>query len=94
MMLLVLNTSTQTGAARGAESNDSAEASNAPRARQGQQSTYNRGRDNVQLKGRNTFATPRNILALGRSTNKPTTEKQDDEKPKSNDEFRNMFLKG
>ncbi|KAM1531250.1 hypothetical protein ACFX1T_020271 [Malus domestica] len=80
--------------ARGAESNDSAEASNAPRARQGQQSTYNRGRDNVQLKGRNTFATPRNILALGRSTNKPTTEKQDDEKPKSNDEFRNMFLKG
>ncbi|TQD77074.1 hypothetical protein C1H46_037401 [Malus baccata] len=80
--------------ARGAESNDSAEASNAPRARQGQQSTYNRGSDNVQLKGRNTFATPRNILALGRSTNKPTTEKQDDEKPKSNDEFRNMFLKG
>ncbi|KAM1226005.1 hypothetical protein PS2_044188 [Malus domestica] len=80
--------------ARGAESNNSAEASNAPRARQAQQSTYNRGSNNVQLRGKNTFATPRNILALGHSTNKPKTEEQDDEKPKSNDEFRNMFRKG
>ncbi|TQD96039.1 hypothetical protein C1H46_018381 [Malus baccata] len=58
-----------------------------------QQSTYNQASDNVQLRGKNTFATPRNILALGHSRNKPKTEEQDDEKPKSIDEFRNMFRK-
>ncbi|KAM1225999.1 hypothetical protein ACFX13_045383 [Malus domestica] len=89
----MLNTFTRTGAAGGAESNNSAEASNAPMAHQAQQSTYNQGSDNVQLRGKNTFATPRNIFALGHSRNKPKTEEQDDEKPKSIDEFRNMFRK-
>ncbi|KAL6178887.1 hypothetical protein ACLB2K_050404 [Fragaria x ananassa] len=50
--------------------------------------------DNVLLKGKNTFAVPRNVAALGWSTNKPKTEDPDDEKPKSNAEFRSMFLKG
>ncbi|CAN6584668.1 unnamed protein product [Malus baccata var. baccata] len=80
--------------ARGAESNNSAEASNAHLWHvKAQQSTYNQASDNVQLRGKNTFATPRNILALGHSRNKPKTEEQDDGKPKSIDEFRNMFRK-
>ncbi|CAL8998279.1 unnamed protein product [Prunus brigantina] len=80
--------------ARGSESRESAETSNGPRAHQALQSSHNRGSDNVQLRGRNTFATPRNVLALGQTANKPKTEEQGEEKPKSNDEFRNMFLKG
>lgn len=73
----------QTGVAGG--SGGSGETSNEPRA--------HRGSDNA-IKGKNTFAVPRNVAALGWSTNKPKTENQDEEKPKSNDEFRNMFLKG
>ncbi|BFG20000.1 hypothetical protein CerSpe_062730 [Prunus speciosa] len=80
--------------ARGSESRESAETSNGPRAHQALQSSHNRGSDNVQLRGRNTFAIPRNVLALGQTVNKPKTEEQGEEKPKSNDEFRNMFLKG
>ncbi|BFG21440.1 hypothetical protein CerSpe_077140 [Prunus speciosa] len=80
--------------ARGSESRESAETSNGSRAHQALQSTHTRGSDNVQLRGRNTFATPRNILTLGQTANKPQTEEQGDEKPKSNDELRNMFLKG
>ncbi|XP_050375592.1 uncharacterized protein LOC126793188 isoform X6 [Argentina anserina] len=63
----------------------SREISSEPRAHQGSDSV---------IKGKNTFAVPRNVAALGWSTNKPKTEVPDDEKPKSNDEFRNMFLKG
>ncbi|XP_024170815.1 squamous cell carcinoma antigen recognized by T-cells 3 isoform X3 [Rosa chinensis] len=70
----------QTGAASG-----SGETSNEPRARQGSDSA---------IKRKNTFAVPRNVAALGWITNKPKTQDPDDEKPKSNDEFRNMFLKG
>ncbi|ONI22288.1 LOW QUALITY PROTEIN: hypothetical protein PRUPE_2G119000 [Prunus persica] len=80
--------------ARGSESRESAETSNGSRAHRALQSTHTRGSDNVQLRGRNTFATPRNILSLGQTANKPKTEEQGDEKPKSNDELRNMFLKG
>ncbi|ONI36463.1 hypothetical protein PRUPE_1G586100 [Prunus persica] len=80
--------------ARGSESRESAETSNGPRAHQALQSSHNRGSDNVQLRGRNTFAIPRNVLALGQTANKPKTEEQGEDKPKSNDEFRNMFLKG
>ncbi|PQQ20561.1 squamous cell carcinoma antigen recognized by T-cells 3 [Prunus yedoensis var. nudiflora] len=80
--------------ARGSESRESAETSNGPRAHQALQSSHNRGSDNVQLRGRNTFAIPRNVLALGQTANKPKTAEQGEEKPKSNDEFRNMFLKG
>ncbi|KAK9287375.1 hypothetical protein L1049_015793 [Liquidambar formosana] len=53
------------------------------------------GDDNVQLKGKNTFALPRTIARpLGWTKNKPEPEEGVDEKPKSNDEFRKMFLKG
>lgn len=53
-----------------------------------------KGRDNdgIQLKGKNTFAVPRNVRPLGFTANKPKAD-EEDEKPKSNDEFRNMLLK-
>lgn len=43
----------------------------------------------VEVRGKNTFAVPRNVKPLGYTTPKPSTG----ETPKSNDEFRNMFLK-
>ncbi|KAL1222530.1 Pre-mRNA-processing factor 39-1 [Cardamine amara subsp. amara] len=43
----------------------------------------------VKMRGKNTFAVPRSVKPLGYTTPKPST----DETPKSNDEFRNMFLK-
>ncbi|CAI9765278.1 unnamed protein product [Fraxinus pennsylvanica] len=54
--------------------------------------------DDVQLIGKNTFAMPRNVRALGfPSRDKPQSgeaKELGDENPKSNDEFRKMFLKG
>ncbi|PON82152.1 RNA binding protein [Trema orientale] len=50
--------------------------------------------EHVQLKGKNTFAVPRNVAALNRTAKKPETKEQDEEKPKSNDEFRKIFTKG
>lgn len=48
----------------------------------------------VQLKGRNTFAMPRSLRPLGWTKTEPGgTEEAGDEKPKSNDEFRKMFVK-
>ena len=49
----------------------------------------------VQLVGKNTFAAPRAIIRpLGFSQQKPSTvKKQDDEAPKSNEDFRKMLLK-
>ncbi|CAN6914432.1 unnamed protein product [Brassica oleracea var. botrytis] len=44
----------------------------------------------VEVRGKNTFAIPRTVKALGFTTPKPIAA---DETPKSNDEFRNMFLK-
>ncbi|TYH48865.1 hypothetical protein ES332_D10G097000v1 [Gossypium tomentosum] len=49
--------------------------------------------ESIQLKGKNTFAVPRNVKPLGWTTSKPGTKKEEDEKPKSNDEFRKMFMK-
>ncbi|XP_022723451.1 squamous cell carcinoma antigen recognized by T-cells 3 isoform X2 [Durio zibethinus] len=49
--------------------------------------------ENIQLKGKNTFAVPRNVRPLGWTTNKPRTTEEGDDKPKSNDEFRKMFMK-
>jgi len=51
------------------------------------------GSDNIQFKGKNTFAVPRNVrpLALGYTENKPKAE-VGDEQPKSNEEFRKMFI--
>ncbi|KAL0357246.1 UNVERIFIED_CONTAM: hypothetical protein Scaly_1410300 [Sesamum calycinum] len=61
------------------------------------QSSHSRHDEDVQLKGRNTFAVPRNVKPLGWSSrSKPQPEgdeEQEDETPKSNDEFRKMFLK-
>nr|KJB70773.1 hypothetical protein B456_011G090800 [Gossypium raimondii]KJB70774.1 hypothetical protein B456_011G090800 [Gossypium raimondii] len=48
--------------------------------------------ESIQLKGKNTFAVPRNVKPLGWTTSKPGTKKEEDEKPKSNDEFRKMFM--
>ncbi|KAL2939468.1 Squamous cell carcinoma antigen recognized by T-cells 3 [Bienertia sinuspersici] len=49
--------------------------------------------EGIQLKGRNTFAVPRNVRPLGFTATKPKAIEGEDEKPKSNDEFRNMLLK-
>ncbi|KAL5096235.1 hypothetical protein RYX36_000562 [Vicia faba] len=49
------------------------------------------GSNNIQFKGKNTFAMPRNVRPLGYTANKPKAE-EGDEKPKSNDEFRKMFI--
>lgn len=49
--------------------------------------------ENVQLKGKNTFAMPRNVRPLGYAANKPKTVEERDEKPKSNEEFRKLFIK-
>ncbi|KAI3445538.1 hypothetical protein Pfo_002203 [Paulownia fortunei] len=75
---------------------DSQEVSKGRRESQPQSST-SRHEEDVQLKGRNTFAVPRNVKPLGWSSrSKPEPEgakEQEDENPKSNDEFRKMFLK-
>ncbi|GFP80445.1 squamous cell carcinoma antigen recognized by t-cells 3 [Phtheirospermum japonicum] len=76
---------------------DSQEASKERKEEQSQSSSSSLDKD-VQLKGRNTFAVPRNVIPLGRSTRfKPQSdgakEQDDDENPKSNDEFRKMFIK-
>ncbi|KAF9623145.1 hypothetical protein IFM89_037726 [Coptis chinensis] len=61
-------------------------------ASQTQSSILNRHGDNIQLRGRNTFAVPRTVVrTLGRSNSDP--KKESDETPKSNDEFRNLLLK-
>lgn len=56
-----------------------------------QSANRRRGTVNIEIKGKNTFAVPRNVKPLGWSANKP--EAEGDEKPKSNDEFRKMFIK-
>ncbi|KVE03498.1 hypothetical protein Ccrd_024095 [Cynara cardunculus var. scolymus] len=48
----------------------------------------------VELKGRNTFAVPRTVRALGwsKQTSSATAEGSGEEKPKSNEELRNLLL--
>ncbi|CAO2829854.1 unnamed protein product [Amaranthus hypochondriacus] len=48
--------------------------------------------DVIQLRGKNTFAVPRNLKLLDRNTSKPKAAEGEDETPKSNDEFRQMLL--
>ncbi|XP_060167535.1 uncharacterized protein LOC132598590 isoform X1 [Lycium barbarum] len=52
---------------------------------------------NIQLKGKNTFAMPRAVRPLGGvdkdKTKTKETDAVEDENPKSNDEFRKMFIK-
>ncbi|CAM8973392.1 unnamed protein product [Rhodiola kirilowii] len=66
-------------------------------AKGGEAATKDHGQgDGVQLKGKNTFAVPRNVRLLGlqMTTKRPVNEEEGEaEKPKSNDEFRKMFLK-
>ncbi|KAJ9552674.1 hypothetical protein OSB04_016719 [Centaurea solstitialis] len=49
----------------------------------------------VELKGRNTFAVPRTVRALGwsKQTSSATAQGAEEEKPKSNEELRNLLLK-
>ncbi|CAI0376799.1 unnamed protein product [Linum tenue] len=51
--------------------------------------------EDVMLKGKNTFAVPRNMVKpLGWTDRQPKPPAEDgDEQPKSNDEFRKMFIK-
>ncbi|XP_058215043.1 uncharacterized protein LOC131326319 [Rhododendron vialii] len=53
--------------------------------------------DNIQLKGKNTFAVPRTVRPLGWTDKNivkmEVAEEGEDEKPKSNDEFRKMLLR-
>ena len=85
----------QTDIAGGSASRESVEASKQSSAPLALQSNPRKPRvDHIQLKGKNTFAVPRNVSTLSRTAKKPETEEQDDEKPKSNDEFRKMFIKG
>ncbi|XP_050882996.1 uncharacterized protein LOC127086291 isoform X2 [Lathyrus oleraceus] len=52
------------------------------------------GSNNIEFKGKNTFAMPRNVRPLGYTANKPKAKAEEgDEKPKSNDEFRKMFIR-
>ncbi|XP_042007904.1 squamous cell carcinoma antigen recognized by T-cells 3-like [Salvia splendens] len=55
------------------------------------------GHDDVQLKGRNTFAVPRNVKPLGWSSRSAppsdAASEQEADNPKSNDEFRKMLMK-
>ncbi|CAK7357216.1 unnamed protein product [Dovyalis caffra] len=62
----------------------------ASRAHQASQPATLKSDDNIQLKGKNIFAVPRNVMTIGMSANKSKTVEEGDEKPKSNDEFRKM----
>lgn len=61
-----------------------------------QPSSHHRA-SNIQLKGKNTFAMPRTVRPLGWvDKDQPKSKESDsveDENPKSNDEFRKMFIK-
>ena len=91
---MAANRTDQTRAAGDSASIESTDASKNSSAPQAPHFNARKPRvDNVQLKGKNTFAVPRNVSALNRTADKPKTEEEGDEKPKSNDEFRQMFIK-
>ncbi|KAE8700797.1 hypothetical protein F3Y22_tig00110556pilonHSYRG00772 [Hibiscus syriacus] len=85
--------SSQGGRHGSSVSKESGENSQGSRASRVPQSTGRKLDDNFELKGKNTFAVPRNVKALGWTANKSGTRTEEDEKPKSNDEFRKMFMK-
>lgn len=66
---------------------------NASGSQEASQTATLKSDDNIQFKGKNIFAVPRNVRTLGLSANKLKTVDEGDEKPKSNDEFRKMFIK-
>ncbi|KAL7119740.1 hypothetical protein ACP275_02G080600 [Erythranthe tilingii] len=58
------------------------------------QSSSARHEEDIKLKGRNTFAVPRNVKLRGKPQSEGGAAKEhEDENPKSNDEFRKMFVK-
>ncbi|KAJ6928112.1 hypothetical protein NC651_011959 [Populus alba x Populus x berolinensis] len=69
------------------------ETHNASGSQEAPQTATLKSDDNIQFKGKNIFAVPRNVRTLGLSANKLKTVEEGDEKPKSNDEFRKMFIK-
>ncbi|XVF26386.1 hypothetical protein REPUB_Repub14bG0011500 [Reevesia pubescens] len=85
--------SNQSGIHGSSVSKGSVEISKGSSLPQGPQLTARKRFESIQLKGKNTFAVPRNVKPLGWTTNKPGSRKEEDEKPKSNDEFRKMFMK-
>ncbi|GMI81903.1 EMBRYO DEFECTIVE 140 [Hibiscus trionum] len=85
--------SNQSGRHGSSVSKESGENSQGSRASRAPQSTGRKRDEHIQLKGKNTFAVPRNVKALGWTANKAGTRTEEDEKPKSNDEFRKMFMK-
>ncbi|THG04523.1 hypothetical protein TEA_010714 [Camellia sinensis var. sinensis] len=91
------HTNGQTNTVGESDSKDSSDVSNATLAAQPQSAYRRHAVENVQLKGKNTFAVPRNVRPLGwTDKNKQKTEEApegEDQTPKSNDEFRKMFLK-
>ena len=91
------NAKEQTSALGESDSKDSSVVSKGTSGSQPQSTNPLHEDGNVQLKGKNTFAVPRAIRPLGWvDKNKSKTEvaeQGDDEKAKSNDEFRKMFLK-
>ncbi|GAB2283950.1 hypothetical protein Dimus_018431 [Dionaea muscipula] len=61
---------------------------------QGKKPRVEKGKsESIQLKGKNTFAVPRKVMPLGWTKKEPRADEGEDEKPKSNDEFRKMLLK-
>ncbi|KAK0590803.1 hypothetical protein LWI29_031902 [Acer saccharum] len=85
--------SNQTRKVGGSTSEESVETSKESRPpREPHFATRNRN-DDIQFKGKNTFAVPRNVRPLGVPANKPKSDEGEDTNPKSNDEFRKMFIK-
>ncbi|CAF2149585.1 BnaA01g13760D [Brassica napus] len=71
-------------------SKDTSQVSDKAKASLGGETEGEKRGNEVEVRGKNTFAVPRTVKALGFTTPKPIAA---DETPKSNDEFRNMFLK-
>ena len=75
------------------DSKDSASGSIANSGPPAKPTSQNRRAERGEFRGRNAFV-PRAVQPLGWSSKKPGGSKDDgDDKPKSNDEFRKMFLK-
>ncbi|XAR56245.1 hypothetical protein NMG60_11036649 [Bertholletia excelsa] len=86
----------QTSKAGESDSKDQSDVSGATRRPQSGSANCGRKEIDVELKGKNTFAVPRAVRPLGwTDKSKPKTEAapEEDQTPKSNDEFRKMFLK-
>ncbi|KAJ4846914.1 hypothetical protein Tsubulata_010310 [Turnera subulata] len=88
------NTSDPSGAGGDSASKGSVESTKENEPSQFPRSAARRLGDNIQLRGKNTFAVPRNVRPLGWAADKPKPAEGGDDNPKSNEEFRKMFIKG